>query len=150
VVVACLFAAGHIPVMISTGFTWIEAAGLLRDAALGVAVILVLQAIPRCCLVLVDPLLPRHDAIWSAAADNQAKPTYHAMPFRQARGRFGKAVYWLRVSNPYKERWFKTAVYLGRRYQTAAPWKCLSYARISDCSVSWDSIRSHHASLRRL
>jgi hypothetical protein len=43
VVVACLFAAGHIPVMISNGGTWIEAAGLLRDAALGVAVILVLQ-----------------------------------------------------------------------------------------------------------
>lgn len=43
VVVACLFAAGHIPVMISNGVTWFEAAGLLRDAALGVAVILVLQ-----------------------------------------------------------------------------------------------------------
>ena len=43
VVVACLFAAGHIPVMISNGVTWMEAAGLLRDAALGVAVILVLQ-----------------------------------------------------------------------------------------------------------
>lgn len=43
VVVACLFAAGHIPVMISAGFTWIEAVRLLRDAALGVAVILILQ-----------------------------------------------------------------------------------------------------------
>ena len=43
VVVACLFAAGHIPVMISHGATWGEAAGLLRDAGLGVAVILVLQ-----------------------------------------------------------------------------------------------------------
>ena len=43
VVVACLFAAGHIPVMISHGATWFEIAGLLRDAGLGVAVILVLQ-----------------------------------------------------------------------------------------------------------
>ena len=43
VVVACLFAAGHIPVMVSQGATWIEFAGLLRDAGLGVAVILVLQ-----------------------------------------------------------------------------------------------------------
>lgn len=43
VVVACLFAAGHIPVMISQGATWMELAGLLRDAGLGMAVILVLQ-----------------------------------------------------------------------------------------------------------
>ena len=43
VVVACLFAAGHIPVMMAHGFTWFEGAGLLRDAGLGVAVILVLQ-----------------------------------------------------------------------------------------------------------
>jgi len=43
VVVACLFAAGHIPVMISEGATWNELAGLLRDAGLGVAAILVLQ-----------------------------------------------------------------------------------------------------------
>lgn len=43
VVVACLFAAGHIPVMVSQGATWFELAGLLRDAGLGVAVILVLQ-----------------------------------------------------------------------------------------------------------
>lgn len=43
VIVACLFAAGHIPVMVSQGTTWFELSGLLRDAALGVAVILVLQ-----------------------------------------------------------------------------------------------------------
>lgn len=43
VIVACLFAAGHIPVMVSQGATWNEAGGLLRDAGLGVAVILVLQ-----------------------------------------------------------------------------------------------------------
>lgn len=43
VVVACLFAAGHIPVMLSEGASLIELAGLLRDAGLGVAVILVLQ-----------------------------------------------------------------------------------------------------------
>jgi len=43
VVVACLFAAGHVPVMISQGATWIDLAGLLRDAGLGVAVILILQ-----------------------------------------------------------------------------------------------------------
>jgi len=43
VVVACLFAAGHIPAMLSQGATWIELGGLLRDAGLGVAVILVLQ-----------------------------------------------------------------------------------------------------------
>jgi hypothetical protein len=41
--VACLFAAGHIPVMLSQGASWGELAGLLRDAGLGVAVILVLQ-----------------------------------------------------------------------------------------------------------
>jgi hypothetical protein len=43
VIVACLFAAGHIPVMMSQGATWNEVGGLLRDAGLGVAVILVLQ-----------------------------------------------------------------------------------------------------------
>lgn len=43
VIVACLFAAGHIPVMISHGVTWFEAAGLLGDTVLGIAVILVLQ-----------------------------------------------------------------------------------------------------------
>lgn len=43
VVVACLFAAGHIPAMMSNGATWFELFGLLRDAGLGVAVILVLQ-----------------------------------------------------------------------------------------------------------
>jgi hypothetical protein len=43
VIVACLFAAGHIPAMVSEGATWVELAGLLRDAGLGVAVILVLQ-----------------------------------------------------------------------------------------------------------
>jgi len=43
VVVACLFAAGHIPEMLSKGATWLELTGLLRDAGLGVAVILVLQ-----------------------------------------------------------------------------------------------------------
>lgn len=43
VVVACLFAAGHIPAMVAQGATWLEAAGLLRDVGLGVAVILVLQ-----------------------------------------------------------------------------------------------------------
>jgi hypothetical protein len=43
VVVACLFAAGHIPAMVAQGATWSELAGLLRDAGLGVAVILVLQ-----------------------------------------------------------------------------------------------------------
>jgi len=43
VVVACLFAAGHVPVMISQGLAWIELVGLLRDAGLGVAAILVLQ-----------------------------------------------------------------------------------------------------------
>ena len=42
-VVACLFAAGHIPVMVSQGATWFELAGLLRDAGLGIAVILILQ-----------------------------------------------------------------------------------------------------------
>jgi len=43
VLVACLFAAGHIPAMVSQGATWFELGGLLRDAGLGVAVILVLQ-----------------------------------------------------------------------------------------------------------
>jgi hypothetical protein len=43
VIVACLFAAGHIPVMMSQGATWFELGGLLRDVGLGVAVILVLQ-----------------------------------------------------------------------------------------------------------
>jgi hypothetical protein len=43
VVVACLFAAGHVPAMVSQGATWSELSGLLRDAGLGVAVILVLQ-----------------------------------------------------------------------------------------------------------
>jgi hypothetical protein len=42
-IVACLFAAGHIPAMVSRGAAWPELEGLLRDAALGVAVILVLQ-----------------------------------------------------------------------------------------------------------
>lgn len=43
VVVACLFAAGHVPAMVSQGASWSELAALARDAALGVAVILVLQ-----------------------------------------------------------------------------------------------------------
>jgi hypothetical protein len=43
VLVACLFAAGHVPVMVSQGATWLELGGLLRDAGLGAAVILVLQ-----------------------------------------------------------------------------------------------------------
>jgi hypothetical protein len=43
VVVACLFAAGHVPSIVSQGATWSALAGLLRDAGLGVAVILVLQ-----------------------------------------------------------------------------------------------------------
>jgi hypothetical protein len=43
VVVASLFAAGHIPAMVAQGATGLELAGLLRDAGLGVAVILVLQ-----------------------------------------------------------------------------------------------------------
>jgi hypothetical protein len=43
VIVTCLFAAGHIPVMVSQGATWFELVGLLRDAGLGLAVILVLQ-----------------------------------------------------------------------------------------------------------
>jgi hypothetical protein len=43
VAVACLFAAGHVPAMMSQGASWQELAGLLRDAGLGVAVILVLQ-----------------------------------------------------------------------------------------------------------
>ncbi|HVP36962.1 MAG TPA: hypothetical protein VMT04_08205 [Terriglobales bacterium] len=43
VIVACLFAAGHIPAMLSQGAIWSELAGLVRDAGLGVAVILVVQ-----------------------------------------------------------------------------------------------------------
>jgi len=43
VIVACLFAVGHVPVMVSQGATWLELGGLLRDAGLGVAVILVMQ-----------------------------------------------------------------------------------------------------------
>ncbi len=43
VTVACLFAAGHMPSMVSQGATWLEVTGLLRDAGLGVAVILVLR-----------------------------------------------------------------------------------------------------------
>jgi hypothetical protein len=43
VVVACLFAAGHIPVMVSQGVTSTELLGLFRDAGLGVLAILVLQ-----------------------------------------------------------------------------------------------------------
>ncbi|MDT8322049.1 MAG: hypothetical protein RQ826_16150 [Xanthomonadales bacterium] len=43
VVVACLFAAGHLPVMVSQGATWLELVELLRDVGLGVAVSLVLQ-----------------------------------------------------------------------------------------------------------
>ena len=41
--VACLFAAGHIPTMVSQGVTLSELAGLIRDAGLGVLAILVLQ-----------------------------------------------------------------------------------------------------------
>lgn len=43
VLVACLFAAGHVPALLAGGASASELAGLLRDAALGVAVILVLQ-----------------------------------------------------------------------------------------------------------
>lgn len=43
VLVACLFAAGHVPAMVSQGASWSELGGLVRDAGLGVAVILVLQ-----------------------------------------------------------------------------------------------------------
>lgn len=43
VLVACLFAAGHLPAMVSQGATWPELAALLGDAALCVAVLLVLQ-----------------------------------------------------------------------------------------------------------
>ena len=49
VVVACLFAVGHIPAMMSQGATWFELVALLRDAGLGVAVILTLQ---RSCDIL--------------------------------------------------------------------------------------------------
>lgn len=41
--VACLFAVGHIPAMVSAGASWPEMAGLVRDAGLGIAVVLVLQ-----------------------------------------------------------------------------------------------------------
>lgn len=43
VVVACLFAVGHVPAMVSLGVTWSELAGLVWDAGLGVIAILVLQ-----------------------------------------------------------------------------------------------------------
>ena len=43
VIVACLFAAAHLPAMLSAGASWHETAGLLRDAALGTGVMLVLQ-----------------------------------------------------------------------------------------------------------
>jgi hypothetical protein len=43
VIVAVLFAAGHIPTMVSQGATWLELGGLLGDVGLGVAAILVLQ-----------------------------------------------------------------------------------------------------------
>jgi hypothetical protein len=43
VIVAALFAAGHIPAMLSVGISRSELIGLTRDAALGAAVILVLQ-----------------------------------------------------------------------------------------------------------
>jgi hypothetical protein len=43
VVVACLFAAGHVPAMVAQGATWLDLAALLRDAGLGMAVIFVLQ-----------------------------------------------------------------------------------------------------------
>jgi hypothetical protein len=42
-VVACLFAAGHIPAMLSAGATPSELAGLVRDAALGTLAILALR-----------------------------------------------------------------------------------------------------------
>ncbi len=41
--VALLFAAGHVPALMSEGATLAELASLLRDAGLGIAVILVLQ-----------------------------------------------------------------------------------------------------------
>lgn len=43
VLVACLFAAGHVPTMIATGATAGELSRLLLDAALGVAVLIVVQ-----------------------------------------------------------------------------------------------------------
>ncbi len=43
VLVACLFAAGHVPAMVTEGTTASEIAGLLRDAGLGAAAIFVLQ-----------------------------------------------------------------------------------------------------------
>lgn len=42
-VVAALFAAGHIPAMLASGATGDEIAGLIRDAALGLAIITVAQ-----------------------------------------------------------------------------------------------------------
>jgi len=42
-VVACLFAAGHIPALVSQGASQLELLELLRDVGLGVVVILVLQ-----------------------------------------------------------------------------------------------------------
>lgn len=48
-IVACLFAAAHIPGMLSQGANWLELGALVRDAGLGVAVILVLR---RACDVL--------------------------------------------------------------------------------------------------
>ena len=41
--VAVLFAAGHVPAMISAGATWPELAGLARDVGLGVAAVLALR-----------------------------------------------------------------------------------------------------------
>jgi hypothetical protein len=43
VLVPCLFAAGHIPAMVTEGATWLGLVGLIRDAGLGLVVILVLQ-----------------------------------------------------------------------------------------------------------
>ncbi len=43
IVVACLFAAGHVPVMLQQGASVHDLLGLVRDAALGVAVIFVLN-----------------------------------------------------------------------------------------------------------
>lgn len=43
IIVACLFAAAHIPTMLSGGATLLELTYLLRDAGIGIAVILVLQ-----------------------------------------------------------------------------------------------------------
>ncbi len=43
IVVAVLFAAGHLPAMLNQGATLLEVAQLVRDAGLGIAVILVLR-----------------------------------------------------------------------------------------------------------